>query len=318
VTSAPGESAVVGVFPAEARGTLDTYEGAASPEFQLPYAAFGRLRIHDLHRGQVTLALLPGRFDETAIVAWVSKEAAAVAAFYGRLPVPKMLVVVRAVPGKRVRFGTTMGNAGAAIAVDVGEDVGTSALDDDWVLAHEMIHTALPDLDTPHHWLEEGLATYVEPLARARDGLTSSATPWREWVRGMPNGLPGSDDRGLDRTPTWGRTYWGGALFCLLADVAIRERTAGARSLDDALRAILDAGGNISVPWPMERLLSVGDRATGVPVLRELYDRMATAPASVDLPDLWRRLGVIAGEDGVSFDDAAPLAAARRAMTARP
>lgn len=57
-----------------------------------------------------------------------------------------------------------------------------------------------------------------------------------------PFGRPEAGDRGLDRTPTWGRTYWGGAFFCFVADVQIREATHGAKSLDDALRAIVAAG----------------------------------------------------------------------------
>jgi hypothetical protein len=47
-------------------------------------------------------------------------------------------------------------------------------------------------------------------------GQISCAT-WR--------GEPGPGDGGLDDTDSWGRTYWGGALFCLLADVRFRERT---------------------------------------------------------------------------------------------
>ena len=39
---------------------------------------------------------------------------------------------------------------------------------------------------------------------------------------------------GLDNTHTWGRTYWGGAMFCLLADVEIRRRTHNRRGLQDA------------------------------------------------------------------------------------
>src|SRR5262249_54356684 len=161
-----------------------------------------------------------------------------------------------------------------AIAIDVGQEADEDELKDDWVLVHEMIHTALPDLLGPHHWLEEGLATYVEPLARARAGLVSPEQLWLDWGRGMPNGLPEEGDRGLDRTPTWGRTYWGGALFCLVADLEIRTRTQNMKSLDDALRAILVAGGNIASAWPIERVLEVGDQATGVRVLSETYAKM--------------------------------------------
>lgn len=140
---------------------------------------------------------------------------------------------------------------------------------------------------------------------------------WRGWITGMPNGLPEAGDRGLDRTDTWGRTYWGGALFCLLADIAIRERTHGTKSLDDALRAILDAGGSIATSWTIDHVIDVGDAATGVPVLRELYTQHATTPTPVDLDALWKKLGVAWNGRAIAYDDTAPLAAVRRAMTTR-
>jgi hypothetical protein len=136
-------------------------------------------------------------------------------------------------------------------------------------------------------------------------------------VEGLPKGLPQANDQGLDRTHTWGRTYWGGALFCTLADVEIRQRTNNRRGLQDALRAILAAGGNMEASWPLERALMVGDKATGVPVLTELYQQMKAKAVQYDLAGLWNKLGVETyGE--VSFNDRAPLAAVRRAITAVP
>lgn len=314
VTSAPGDAFATGVFPVP--GLADTYEGHTSEGFDLPYAAFGRIRRLQLANGHVEAAMFPGALrDEPAVVAWIERSAQAVAAFYGGFPIPRVLVLVQPHGGGRVGFGTTMGSSGAAIEVPVGEDVTPSLLHDDWMLVHEMVHTALPDLTRTHHWLEEGLATYLEPLARARAGITKPEQVWREWIVGMPQGEPEAGDEGLDRTHTWGRTYWGGALFCLAVDVAIRERTAGRKSLVDVVRAIVAQGGNISVSWPIERVLAVGDAATGVPVLRETYARMATEPGAVDLPAIWAKLGVRLERGTVVYDDTAPLAAIRRAMT---
>jgi hypothetical protein len=208
-----------------------------------------------------------------------------------------------------------MGSSGAAIEVPVGEGVTREKLHDDWMLVHEMVHTALPDLTRKHHWLEEGLATYLEPLARAQAGITKPEQVWREWILGMPQGEPEEGDEGLDLTHTWGRTYWGGALFCLEVDVEIRERTGGAKSLVDVVRAIVAQGGNISVSWPIERVIEVGDAATGVPVLRETYARMAEKPGAVDLAKIWSKLGAHMDHGTVFYDDNAPLASIRRAMT---
>src|ERR1700683_5400195 len=47
-------------------------------------------------------------------------------------------------------------------------------------------------------------------------GNVTVAEVWGDMVRYMPQGLPAAGDEGLDHTFTWGRTYWGGALCCLL------------------------------------------------------------------------------------------------------
>src|SRR5204863_3764170 len=185
--------------------------------------------------------------------------------------------------GHGTRGGHTNGWNGATIKMNVGSLSTASDFAADWVMTHEMVHLAFPSVPDAHHWIEEGLATYIEPIARARAGSLTSEKVWTDLVNGLPQGLPEPGDRGLDFTPTWGRTYWGGALFCLLADVEIRERTGGSRSLDDALRAVVRAGGNISVRWPIERALAVGDRATGTDVLERLYRKMAHASSSPDL-----------------------------------
>jgi predicted metalloprotease with PDZ domain len=132
----------------------------------------------------------------------------------------------------------------------------------------------------------------------------------------MPRGLPQSGDRGLDYTPTWGRTYWGGALFCLLADIRIREQTDGRKTLRDALRGIVDAGYDITRRSDLREVLTIADRATGVRVLTGLYDEMRDRPGIDDLDALWRSLGVSERSQSVVFDEQAPLGEIRRALTA--
>jgi hypothetical protein len=155
----------------------------------------------------------------------------------------------------------------------------------------------------------------VEPIARARIGLVTDEKYWKDLLWGLPKGLPQEGDEGLDRTPTWGRTYWGGALFWFMADLEIRERTRGQRSLRDALQAILDAGGNATEKWDLHRIIEVGDRATGTTVLKELHDQMGTHPVATPLDAIFEQLGIREQDDRVIFNDNAPLAALRHAMT---
>jgi hypothetical protein len=313
VVTGPGDSFVSGVFAADTPGT---FEAGVGEYMQLPYSAFGRLRLHELADGGATVAILPGVVPEEDLLKWAEEALLSVRGFYGRLPLRHVLIIVRPTGDEGVGFGSTMGYSGGAIAINVGGKTTRAGFRDDWVLVHELVHTALPDLARSQHWLEEGLATYVEPLARARRGVLTPAEVWGEWAKSMSQGEPGPGDLGLDHTHTWGRTYWGGALFCLVADVQIRQTTRGKASLEDALRAIVNADGNIAVSWPVERVLSVGDAATGTKVLSGLYAKMSASASPVDLDALWRQLGVSLGRGGaVHLDDSAELAWVRNAMT---
>jgi hypothetical protein len=200
----------------------------------------------------------------------------------------------------------------------LGRAVSRADLDADWTMTHELIHLALSSLPDKNHWLEEGLATYVEPIARAQDGQLSAAQVWQGMVGGMRQGQPGIGDHGLDETHTWGRTYWGGAMFCLVADVKIRQATGNSKSLQDALRAIVAAGATIDTEWPLSRILRVGDQATGTSVLENLYDSWKSTPVTVELDKLWSELGVCDSPQGIKVDSAAPSAQLRSSITDRP
>jgi hypothetical protein len=250
------------------------------------------------------------------VVGWVGTAARAVAGLYGgAFPVAEATLVVTGEgrhPG--VHDGHCQG--GRLITVHLGAGTSTADLADDWIVTHEMLHLAIPDLGRSYLWMEEGAASYFEPFARARIGALSSERVWRDLVEGLPQGLPGSGDRGLDRTHTWGRTYWGGALYWLLADLDVRERTGNRQGAEQALRALRRGGADGSQHWRLADFLAVADRGLGLDTLTELHRRQGTQPASVDLPALWRRLGVVYRDGAVRFDDSAPLAAIRRAMTA--
>jgi hypothetical protein len=246
----------------------------------------------------------------------IKLSAKAIVNYYRRYPVPEVQIDVSPHFGRGVSGGHASGWNGARIRLGVGKESTSADFAADWVTTHEMVHLAFPSQEDEHHWIEEGQAVYIEPVARARIGELTPEQIWGDMVRDMPQGQPANGDKGLDYTHTWGRTYWGGAIFCLLADVQIRERTHNQKGLEDALRAVL-AEGNIQSEWPLERAIATGDKATGVPVLHELYEQMKATPVTVDLDSLWKKLGVRVVNGQVAFDDNAPLAGVRKAITAR-
>ena len=256
------------------------------------------------------------KLPQAELLHWVQSAAEAVAAYYARYPVPRVQLHIIPVDGSGVRHGQTFGYNGGLIKIRVGEKTEAAELANDWMLTHEMVHLSFPSMADKHHWIEEGIAVYVEPIARIQAKQMSAEGMWADLVRDMPKGLPQDGDEGLDHTHTWGRTYWGGALFCFVADIEIRKQTNNKKGLQDALRGILDAGGNITHDSELTEAFNVGDRATGTTVLTEQYAAWKDKPVRVDLPSMWKQLGIEVQGRNVRLNNDAPLAGIRRALTA--
>jgi hypothetical protein len=164
--------------------------------------------------------------------------------------------------------------------------------------------------------MAEGLAVYVESIARVQAGHIPAEQIWRDFMVSMPRGLPRPSEGGLEQSQSWGRTYWGGAMFCLFADLQIREETDGRHALQTALRAI-NAELDFRRSHDFRSTLAMGDAATGRNVLTTLYEKWGFSPVSPDLDALWADLGVSMNGGAVSFDGNAPRAKWRLALTAR-
>lgn len=306
--------------PGRSTGVAAAMEGMPSPWTQEVISS------QLLRTGGATLQLdfTAGALDlpHDQVIHWVETAARAVSTYYGRFSVARARILIEPVAGRRgVLHGTTWGHVGgfpAFTRIDLGEHTQPQDLTDDWRMTHELVHMAFPSVSEEHLWLEEGIATYVEPVARVQIGTLTQAKVWRDMMRDMPKGEPEALSAGLDWTHSWGSTYWGGALFCLVADVRIREQTANQKGLADALRGIVAAGGTIDQEWPVERALAAGDKATGTTVLHDLYRQMGQARMQVDLIPLWSNLGVDLRQGQVTLHGNAPKAAIREAIMAMP
>jgi hypothetical protein len=289
---------------------------------RMPYDAFDALpkTVIKVDGGTLDVRFAPGEFvlPKSRLLAWLEKSAKAVSVYYVRFPVPETRVLVVPLSGHGVRAGTAFGYRGPAIRLGVGVESTEDDLQADWKAVHEMIHLALPDVTQDHLWLAEGLAVYIESIARVQAGHLPAAKIWHEFVRDVPQGLPKPTDGGLEGTTSWGRTYWGGAIFCLLADVELRKRSGNKTGLQDAMRGVVAAGGTHDKDWPIDRILNVADKSVGMTVLSELYEKMGKAAYRPDLKQLWSDLGIIDTPVGAHFDDRAPLADVRRAITSAP
>jgi hypothetical protein len=274
----------------------------------------------DMDGGSLEVDVPPGKLDvgEDAVLSHIETAATAIVAYFGRFPVSRARILVVPVPDRGGSpQGTTWGDRGGFqgfTRLRVGEHTTQQDLDNDWVTTHELVHMTFPSQEDDHHWIEEGLATYVEPLARVKTGELTAKSVWADMVKSMGQGEPRPGDQGLDHTHTWARTYWGGALFCLEADVEIRRQTGNRKGLPDALRAIAAHGGTIDQEWTLEKTFMIGDAGTGTHVLTTMYAAWKDAPVTVDLDKLWSELGIHRSENGLVFDENAPLAKIREAI----
>lgn len=276
-----------------------------------------------IHLGGATIQVdfAPGELDlrPEEVLRWIDTAGRAVSAYFGKFPVARARILVVPVASERgVLMGTTWGDVGGFPAFSrmrIGQHTTAEDLQRDWTMTHELVHMGFPSLPEKHDWLEEGLATYIEAIARVQIGTLTAAKIWGDMHRDMRKGEPAASDHGLDETHTWASTYWGGALFCLMADVKIRQETGNRKGLQDALRGIVAAGGTIDHDWPIEQALAVGDRATGTSVLKTLYKNMGEKQESVDLDDLWKQLGVRVENGNLVLDSAARLARIREQIT---
>ncbi len=328
VTTPPGERFVTGL---ERVG--DVYRLRALEIPVATYALFGKLTLEpervpgpfalapDQHsagkEALIDLAIADGKLDASPdlVARWVRDSAEAVGAFWHGFPVRHVLVSVLPVAGRSgVLFGKVLPESSPGIVILLGEHTEKADLYDDWVLVHELFHLGVPSFSGEGKWLDEGLATYYEPLIRARAGFKSEQDVWAEFVRAMPQGLDAVTKTGLENARGYRDIYWGGALMSLLADLEVREKSGGKRGLEDGLRAVLAAGGNASEVWPLSQVIEVSDRGTGLTPLADLSQGRLHAGRPLDLKKLWRDLGVVRVRGGVRLKNDAPLADARKAV----
>jgi hypothetical protein len=292
--------------------------GTAQPGRGVEIAQSRQIKIGD---AVVQVDLARGAMDlpVDTVIAHIQAAISAVTTYYGRFPVAKARILIIPVEDRHgILQGTTWGDMGGFqgfTRIRIGQHTTAAELAEDWTMTHELVHMAFPSLPDDQHWMEEGQATYIEPIARVMTGELKAQQIWQDMFRDMSKGEPGPGDQGLDHTHTWGRTYWGGALFCMEADVEIRRETGNRKGLQDALRAVVAQGGTIDHERKLPQALAIGDEATGTHVLTRMYAECKDAALPVDLPKLWEELGVRSSGDGVELVSTAPLASVRESIT---
>ena len=295
----------------------DVYGAAATELEDGPYTAFGAFHRKTVVLGTSTLEVAitqDNRFlSDEAIIAWVVHSARTIQSYLGFFPVERALILATSSSFDDVR-GQTSGGGGSAILLSIGTRATAWSLSKGGVLTHEMVHLALPYMTPLDQWFTEGLAVYIEAVARARAGDLDESAFWTHLQQHLPLGLPRHDEQGLRGATRAGRVYWGGGLFFLLADLEVRQCTGNAHAIVDILRAVHANGGSVAEHWTVDRTIDVGDAATGTTTLRTLYEQMGKERVDTDLDALWAKLGLEFTREGIRFNNRAPWAEIRAAI----
>jgi hypothetical protein len=264
----------------------------------------------------IDLVFLDADFTATRAqyAAWVQQSARAIATYFDGFSSPQTLIVVFPVRGAAIEFGRVVPGGGVTMILRAGVAEKARDLYGEWVLIHEMIHTAAPFVEGHGTWLMEGMATYIEPIIRSRVGWKNEDEVWREWLTNMPRGVSALAESGLSANSSHAGDYWGGALFLLLTDIEMRRASDNRYGLEDCLRAILKGGGNAATRTTVEAMIGACDKAVGGTTMRDLAQRYVYKATPVDLMALWRSLGVELVDGRMVYHDDAPLAAIRKVI----
>lgn len=268
----------------------------------------------------VQLVTLPAerRMSAQALRSWVRAAMSAIDRFYGTLTPQRVLVNLVPVPGSQDAslFGTVLRPLHPSVVIYFGAECERAENPDEWVAVHELFHIGNPWLNEKLPWFVEGFTTYYQDVLRARLGAMSTTAAWGDLWDGFRRLCQPEDGASLKEESIrlrysfrYTRVYWGGACVAFLADVAIRERSHGQKSLDDVMRELRTR--SLREPLDEDEVLAALDEAAGGKLVSGYLRERRALPVRERL----QRLGVEAtGDDTVRLRDDAPLAALRRSM----
>lgn len=302
-----------------------------SPESSNAPAVFGNFdyRTISVPGAQLRVTLLKPaqpRSDDN-IADWIKATATDVSLAYGRFPNPSAQIVVYPVGDSRgksdsaVPFGQVIRDGGETVELFVNENRPLKDYLDDWTATHEFSHLMLPYLGRKYRWISEGFAQYYQNVLLARSGAYDELRAWQKIYEGLERGRQSRPELSPNEAANGGirtglmKIYWSGAAIALIADVTLRERSAGKETLDTVLERFQECCLPAHREWTGEELFRKFDSLISTPVFMPLYRRYADTAGFPDMTDVYARLGIAISDDKVRFRRNAELKHVRLAIT---
>ena len=312
-------------------GAADEYLLGPSPESANAPVLFGTFTSSEIEVPGATLRVSVPRsepsLDSAMIMDWLRAAATDVTLTYGRFPNPSPKIIVIPIGSGRwssnraVPFGRVIRDGGEVIELFVNQGKPIEDFLGSWTATHEFSHLMLPYVGSRHKWISEGFAQYYQNVLMARSGAYDQATAWREIHSGIARGNASRPELSPNQAAARGvrgarmKIYWAGAAIALMADTELRERSGNEESLDEVLDRLQACCLPSERVWTGPELFAKLDTLIDEPVFMPLYRRYADATGFPDTSEIFERLGVEIGIDGVRFREDAELAALRSTIT---
>lgn len=263
------------------------------------------------------------------IVEWLRSAGSDVSLVYGRFPVPSTRVIViptgsRAWGGDRpVPFGRVTRNGGETVEFYINADRPIEEFYGDWTATHEFSHLMLPYVSSRHKWISEGFASYYQNILMSRAGHYTPLQAWTKLYEGFVRGQASRPELSPNDAAASGirrarmKIYWSGAAIALLADIELRERSAGSESLDIVLDRLQQCCLPSDRRWSGPELFTKLDSMVDEPVFMPLYRRYADSAGFPAVLPALRRIGVQIDGKTVTLVGNAELASIRAAIAAQ-
>lgn len=272
---------------------------------------------------RLDVTVLGGGFGErqAAVSSWLKTSANAVASLLGAFPLSRAQVLLVADPDRRSSFGYALRGGGPSATMLLSAAPSDEDLANDWTAVHELFHFSHPPMATSEAWFYEGLATYFTALARARSGMTTKRYGWWELLDGFERGSKvgtgqtlREECKTMHQNRTYWRVYWSGAFMLLKMDVELRRR---GQTLEQLIARLAASHPDDTKRWTAEKIVQQLDALCDCDIPSRVTAEHLDATEFPKSVALVSALGVALAEDqSVTYDDAAPDAAIRRAIMA--
>ncbi|MFU8814388.1 MAG: hypothetical protein ACNA7W_03520 [Pseudomonadales bacterium] len=228
--------------------------------------------------------------ERVKLTAWVTETAEALASLVGEFPFDVHVHLYRRdgasqpVPWAHTRRGRAQG-----VHLHVDPRFPLEDFRRDWTAPHELGHLVLPYLGSSHAWFAEGFASYLQYEVMIAMGVLGRAEAngrYRERIErarqryGHPQRPFAAAAPRLRAEGNYPTMYWGGAVYFLNADAALRQR--GRSGLISLLRDYLACcRSGYATPRRVARDL---DRLSASTLFETQLERFEQTPGFPDWP----------------------------------